>query len=145
MHAALRDGGVLVVTSRDWEQPQSSGSDVTVGVEPIHRHGVSCASIYLWELPERWDRPHKVKLVLVFNVPTRPVVRCHDLEFWPFSKGQLLRRMTEVGFVDLTVVGERRRTLPRDRSPSGRVRRASDRVSRPPPADLVPPQRTLAS
>ncbi|MEA2141658.1 MAG: hypothetical protein QOI64_88, partial [Solirubrobacteraceae bacterium] len=58
MAGCLRAGGLLVVTSRTWEQVRADGTRLQVGERLVERGGRRGLPIYVWTIPERWDEPH---------------------------------------------------------------------------------------
>jgi SAM-dependent methyltransferase len=98
MAAALRPGGLLVVTSRAWEQVRAAGSQLQVGEQLIERGGRRGLQIYAWTIPARWDEPHFFE-VAVALVADDGAVRTHSerFAFWPFTAGELLTDLRAVG------------------------------------------------
>ncbi|MBE2316479.1 class I SAM-dependent methyltransferase [Solirubrobacter sp. CPCC 204708] len=73
--STLKPGGVLVLTTRNWERVRALGS---------HTDGT-----HTWEVPEAWDAPHHVT-VTVGDV-------CERLTYWPFTHQQLGEDLAAAG------------------------------------------------
>ena len=58
MAALLAPGGVLVVTSRNWERVRREGSGLRVADRLVERDGRSGLVIYAWDIPDARDEPH---------------------------------------------------------------------------------------
>jgi SAM-dependent methyltransferase len=98
MAAALHPGGLLVVTSRAWEQVRAAGSRLQVGEQLIERDGRCGLPIYAWTIPARWDEPHFFE-VAVALVADDGAVQTHSerFAFWPFSADELLADLRAAG------------------------------------------------
>ena len=98
MAGALAPGGLLVVTSRTWEQVRAAGSRLQVGEQLVERGGRRGLPIYAWTIPERWDEPH-VFDVAVALVGDDGAVTTHRerFAFWPFSEQELREDLRAAG------------------------------------------------
>jgi SAM-dependent methyltransferase len=90
MAAMLRPGGLLVVTSRTWEQVRAAGTQLQVGERLVERGGRRGLPIYAWTIPARWDEPHFFD-VAVALVGDDGEVQTHRerFAFWPFTEDEL--------------------------------------------------------
>ncbi|HEX6390359.1 MAG TPA: class I SAM-dependent methyltransferase [Solirubrobacteraceae bacterium] len=98
MAGCLRAGGVLVVTSRTWEQVRADGTRLQVGERLVERGGRRGLPIYAWTIPARWDEPHCFD-VAVALVGRDGVVRTHRerFAFWPFTEDELREDLRDAG------------------------------------------------
>lgn len=91
MAGVLRAGGLLVVTSRAWEQVRAAGSRLQVGERLVIRDGRRGLPIHSWEIPERWEQPHRFDVAVALLGDDGEVRTCRErLAFWPFTEEQLL-------------------------------------------------------
>ena len=98
MRSALRPGGALAVTSRNWAVTRASGSRLEVGDALIVRNGIAGLVVHSWSIADDWDEPHilDVAVALLDDGRVRPHVA--RLTFWPFSHGQLLDDLEACSF-----------------------------------------------
>jgi SAM-dependent methyltransferase len=83
--ATLRIGGLLVVTSRNWEQVRAQGSGLRVATQLVERHERRGLVIHAWTLAEAWEHPHYLDLAVAFIDETgRVTSESERLAFWPF-------------------------------------------------------------
>ena len=102
MAATLRRGGLLVVTSRAWEQVRAAGSRLQVAEQLVVRDGRRGLAIHSWAIPERWDEPHffDVAVALVGD-DGRVETHRERFAFWPFTEGQLREDLRAAGLEPL--------------------------------------------
>ena len=98
MAGCLRAGGLVVVTSRTWEQVRAAGSRLQVAEQLVERGGRRGLPIYAWVIPERWDEPH------VFDVAVALLRRDGTVQtyqerfaFWPFTEDELREDLRDAG------------------------------------------------
>jgi 2-polyprenyl-3-methyl-5-hydroxy-6-metoxy-1,4-benzoquinol methylase len=60
MASVLADGGVLVLTSRNWEQVRAAGSRLEVWDRLVERAGRTAMVVYSWQIPPAWETEHQV-------------------------------------------------------------------------------------
>lgn len=90
MADVLRDGGLLVVTSRNWELVRAQGSGLQVADRLTERHGRPGLVIHGWTLPEHTDDPLHVDVAVAFLDGGGAVTTYGErLEVWPFTSDQL--------------------------------------------------------
>ena len=88
MAGVLKPGGLLSVTSRNWERERAAGSRLEVGERLIERHGRRALTSHAWLIPERWSDPHTVDIAVSFI--TDPVETVMErLTVWPFTPAEL--------------------------------------------------------
>jgi SAM-dependent methyltransferase len=86
MRAVLRDGGLLVVTSRNWEQLRATRPRLQVTNTLIERDGRHGLVIHSWTIPDAWDKPHYLDLaVAVFDQTGEVSTVTERLPFSPFT------------------------------------------------------------
>ena len=61
MKRVLRPGGLLVLTSRNWERVRAQHPGIEVAERLVERNGVAGLVIRRWEIPERWTEPHAME------------------------------------------------------------------------------------
>ena len=90
MAGCLRVGGLLVVTSRAWEQVRAAGSRLQVAERLVERDGRRGLPIYAWQIPERWDEPHFFDVAVALIAADGGVLTHRErFAFWPFTEAQL--------------------------------------------------------
>ena len=102
MAGVLRPGGLLVVTSRSWDQVRAAGSRLQVGERLVVRDGVRGLTIHSWTIPAGWDEPHYFD-VAVALVGDDGAVRTHRerFAFWPFTEEELAEDLVAAGLEDI--------------------------------------------
>jgi SAM-dependent methyltransferase len=100
MAAVLRPGGLVVLTSRSWEQVRGAGSRLQVGERLVERGGRRGLPIYSWTIPARWDEPHAFD-VAVALVDDDGGVTTYGERFavWPFTQDELQEDLRAVGLL----------------------------------------------
>jgi SAM-dependent methyltransferase len=110
MASLLKRDGLLLLDSRNWELLREKRPRVEV-LDPRTRQGERCIPVYSWSIPEAWDQPHGVEIVLVFDHGDHADARRHTLRFVPFRFDDLRHRLAEAGLTiaatDYTVTRER--------------------------------------
>jgi SAM-dependent methyltransferase len=98
MAAVLRPGGVLVVTSRNWELVRSGGGRLDAFDHVVERPEGRGVVIYSWWLAEGWDDRHEfdVAVALLGDDGTVRTVG-ERLAFWPFRHEELDEDMRAAG------------------------------------------------
>jgi SAM-dependent methyltransferase len=85
MAGVLRPGGLLVVTSRNWELERAQGSRVKVSEELVERDGVRALVVQSWTIVDDWDDMHVMEVVVAL-IGDDGAVSAHGerLRCWPF-------------------------------------------------------------
>lgn len=98
MAVVLRPGGLLVVTSRTWEQVREAGTRLQIAEQLVVRGDRRGLPIYAWTIPDRWDEPHFFD-VAVALVEDDGAVSTHRerFAFWPFTEQQLREDLRAAG------------------------------------------------
>ena len=98
MAAVLRDGGLLVLTSRAWDQVRAGGSRLEVGERLVERDGRPGLPICTWTIPARWDEPHAFEVAVALIGDDGAVTACGErFEFWPYTEDELREDLRCVG------------------------------------------------
>jgi SAM-dependent methyltransferase len=98
MAGVLRDGGLLVLTSRNWERVRERGSGLEVWERTIERHGRHAVIIYGWTIPAAWEEPHHVDVAVAMLGGGGAVETAQErLTMWPFTHDALRRDLEGAG------------------------------------------------
>ena len=98
MASVLADGGVLVLTSRNWEQIRAAGSRLDVWDRLVERAGRTAMVVYSWQIPPAWETEHQVEIsVAVLQEGDRLQVTTERLSIWPFTHNDLRDDLTATG------------------------------------------------
>jgi SAM-dependent methyltransferase len=98
MAGVLRAGGLLVLTSRTWEQVRAGGSRLEVGERLVERDGRHGLPIYAWTIAERWDEPHAFDVaVALIGDDGAVTTRAEHFAFWPYTEDELREDLRSVG------------------------------------------------
>jgi SAM-dependent methyltransferase len=85
MAAVLRPGGLLVLTSRNWERVRAAGPGLQVAEELTVREGVRGLVVHDWALADEWDERHHLDVgVALIGDDGRVTTHRERLAFWPF-------------------------------------------------------------
>lgn len=90
MRSQLRPGGVLAVTSRNWEMVRATGSRLQLPNEVVVRRGVRGIVVHHWTIPTRWDLPHSLEVGVALLRDDFVSPHVGRLTFWPFTHEGLL-------------------------------------------------------
>ena len=90
MADVLVPGGLLAVTSRNWERLRERRPSLDVADQLTYRAGRAGLAIRVWSLPDAWEAPHHLE-VAVAELDGQQVVAVvgERLTFWPFTHAQL--------------------------------------------------------
>jgi SAM-dependent methyltransferase len=85
MAAVLRPGGMLVLTSRNWELVRGQGSGLMIAEQLVERRGRRALVVQAWTIADGWDDPHHLDVAVAFIAAGGGVTRYTErLAFWPF-------------------------------------------------------------
>jgi SAM-dependent methyltransferase len=85
MAAALRPGGTLVLTSRNWELMRDQGSGLRIAEQLVEREGRRALVMHGWTIADSWNDPHYLDVAVAFIDPGGGVTsHTERLAFWPF-------------------------------------------------------------
>jgi SAM-dependent methyltransferase len=98
MADVLAPGGLLVLTSRNWERVRARRSRLEVDDRVVERGGRRALVARAWFLPARWDEPHGLE-VAVSLLGDDGAVTTHSelLAFWPSTHADLLDDVRAAG------------------------------------------------
>lgn len=89
MRAQLQPGGVLAITSRNWELVLASGSGLNLPSDLAIRRGVPAVVIHSWTLADHWELPHFLDVGVALIQDNSIVPHVGRLTFWPFTHEEL--------------------------------------------------------
>jgi hypothetical protein len=101
MRAVLSSGGKLVIDSRNWEQLRKEKTRFTPYPQWRERAGQRCLPIYIWSYPERFEAPHTIEVLLVFDSDGKASTRCYTIVYYPFRVEELIERLRSAGFTNI--------------------------------------------
>jgi SAM-dependent methyltransferase len=97
MRAVLKPGGVLAIDSRNWAKVRRER--VRFSPMPMRvRDGSRCLPLYVWNFPPRWQDPHLIEVVLLFQEEARTLHRSYPFTYFPFRYQDLVIRLRGAGF-----------------------------------------------
>ena len=100
MRAVLRDGGKLVIQSRNWEQLRKEKTRFT-HFQWRQRAGQRCLPLYVWTFPERFEDAHTIEVILVFDRDGKVSIRSYPIVYHPFHVEALIERLRCAGFSEI--------------------------------------------
>jgi len=90
MAGVLREGGLLVVTSRNWERVRERGSGLQVGDRLTERGGTAALTIHGWSIADSWEDPHFLDVaVALLDGDSGVTTHRERLSIWPFRHDEL--------------------------------------------------------
>jgi SAM-dependent methyltransferase len=89
MAGVLKPGGLLVITSRNWERERDAGSRLEVDDRLVERRGRRAVISRAWIIPEEWDEPHVVHVGVSFLDGDALETVSERLTVWPFTPSEL--------------------------------------------------------
>ncbi|HTN23351.1 MAG TPA: class I SAM-dependent methyltransferase [Solirubrobacteraceae bacterium] len=85
MAGVLGPGGLLAVTSRNWERVRARGSAFDVGERLVMRGGRAGLTIHTWTIAGDWDERHELHVAVALVADDGTVTTYAELlELWPF-------------------------------------------------------------
>jgi SAM-dependent methyltransferase len=100
MRAVLREGGKLVIQSRNWEQLHKEKRRFT-HFQWRERGGQRCLPLYVWTFPEKFDDAHTIDVVMVFDSGGKASIRSYSIVYYPFHVEELVERLRWAGFTEI--------------------------------------------
>jgi len=98
MAGVLRDGGVLALTSRNWDMIRAQGPGLRVADRLTRRADRKGLVLYSWELSDSAERPHYVDVAVALVADDDRVTTHRErLEYWPFGHDELVADLHAVG------------------------------------------------
>jgi SAM-dependent methyltransferase len=107
MAAALTPGGLLVLTSRNFELMRATDPGLQVFDHVVERDGRRGVVIYSWWLAEDWEDEHALDVyVALIGDDDAVTTRGERLSFWPFSHATLGEELRAAGLAPETTTYE---------------------------------------
>jgi hypothetical protein len=100
IRAVLKSGGKPIVDSRNWEHLRKEKTRFTP-FQWRERAGQRCLPIYVWNFPERFEDPHTIEVLLVFDSDGKVSVRSYPMVYYPFRLEELTERLRSAGFMNI--------------------------------------------
>ena len=98
MAFVLATGGVLALTSRNWEQIRSAGSRLDVWDRLVERAARKAVVVYSWQVPPSWESEHRLQIsVAALHDGDRLQVTTELLPIWPFPHEELRADVSAAG------------------------------------------------
>jgi hypothetical protein len=98
MAHGLAPGGLLAITSRNWERIRARGSGFDVGEHVVVRGGRAGLTIHTWTIAARWDDRHELGVVVaLIGDDGRVTTHAEQLAFWPFAHDTLAAELRAAG------------------------------------------------
>jgi SAM-dependent methyltransferase len=98
MAGVLSDGGLLAVTSRNWERLRAARPRLEVAERLIERGARSGLVVRTWTIPDDAAALHELDVAVALLDGAGGVeTRCERLEFWPFGHDELEGDMRAAG------------------------------------------------
>jgi SAM-dependent methyltransferase len=90
MRAVLREGGLLVLTSRNWERLRDERPGLLVADRVTEREGSRGLVVHAWTIADAWQETHHLDVAVAVIDEAGDVTTCSErLAFWPFTHGAL--------------------------------------------------------
>lgn len=100
MRAVLREGGLLVIESLNWEKLYAERVRFThFGLR--ERAGTRCIPLYVWNFGREFPDALVVEVVLIFEQQREVRLQAYEIAYQPFSTGQLDALLPQAGFSNL--------------------------------------------
>jgi SAM-dependent methyltransferase len=114
MAGVLREGGLLAVTSRNWEKVREAGPGLQVAESVTERASGRALVVHAWNFAATWEEPHYLDVEVAVLGGDGGVRSYRErLEFWPFSHEDLDADLRAAGLepVSSTYTAEEERYL----------------------------------
>ena len=95
--AVLKPGGLLVITSRNWERERAAGSRLEVDDRLVERRGRRALVSRAWIIPEEWRDAHTVDVGVSFIDGDAVETVAERLTVWPFTPSELATDLRTAG------------------------------------------------
>jgi SAM-dependent methyltransferase len=90
MAGMLREGGLLAVTSRNWEKVRDAGPGIQIAESLTERAGGPALVVHAWNFAATWEEPHHLDVAIAVLGEEGGVTPYRErLEFWPFGHDDL--------------------------------------------------------
>lgn len=99
IRGVLKPEGKVIVASRNWELMYRSWPRIVLAPRVKERRGTRCTSLYIWTIPESFDRPCRAEIVFLFEDHAGELThRRYELDFQPFAHADLKGAIESSGF-----------------------------------------------
>lgn len=103
MAQVLRDDGLLVLTSRNWERVREQGSGLQVGEHLVERDGQRALVVHGWTIAPAWDDRHTLDVAVArIDDAGGVTTSAEKLSFWPFRRDDLAADLRAAGLEPAT-------------------------------------------
>jgi SAM-dependent methyltransferase len=103
MRGLLRQDGLLVVTSRNWERVRAEESGLRVADRVTEREGARGLVIHHWCVADAWDERHHLDVaVAVIDDAGGVTTHAERLAFWPFRHRTLAGDLRAAGLTPVS-------------------------------------------
>jgi hypothetical protein len=103
MATMLTDGGLVAVTSRNWERLRAGRPGLDIADRLTYRDGRAGVVVRAWTVPQAWDAPHHVEIALaVLDAGGVSTIVRERLTFWPFTHQALDHDLRAVGLTPVS-------------------------------------------
>lgn len=100
MRAVLKDGGKLVLDSRNWELIWNRKTRFT-NYPWRERSGQRCLPIHIWNFPDKFGDAQTIEVTLVFDTGESASIRSYPVVYYPYRFDELAERLRCAGFSDI--------------------------------------------
>jgi SAM-dependent methyltransferase len=98
MAHCLRPGGLVLVTSRNWERLRAARPTLEIAEELLVREGRSGLAVRSWTIPDDPAARHELDAAVVLLGPGQAVTTVSErMPFWPFTHGELDEDLVAAG------------------------------------------------
>ena len=102
MAGVLREDGLLILTSRNWERLRDERPGLLVADRITEREGSRGLVVHKWTIAEAWEETHFFDVaVAVIDEAGGVTTRSEQLPFWPFTHQALEGDLRAAGLVPL--------------------------------------------
>ncbi|HYM58954.1 MAG TPA: class I SAM-dependent methyltransferase [Solirubrobacteraceae bacterium] len=103
MGGVLCEGGLVVVTSRNWERLRDERPGLLVADRLAERDGSEGLVVHAWTIPDAWEETHLFEIaVAVIDEAGGVTTRSERLPFWPFTHRTLEGDLRAAGLAPVT-------------------------------------------
>jgi SAM-dependent methyltransferase len=100
MAGVLREGGLLALTSRNWERLRAARPRLDVEDRLVERGGRPALVVRAWTIPDSAEAAHELEVAVALLDGAGGVeTRSERLSFWPFGHDQLQAELRSAGLV----------------------------------------------
>jgi SAM-dependent methyltransferase len=98
MASVLRPGGMLALTSRNWERLRATRPGLELDQRLVERRGRTALVVRGWTIPEAWEAPHGLEVAVALLEDDGAVTAHRErLTVWPFTHPALAEDLRSAG------------------------------------------------